>query len=441
MAPIFAPLPASDSENACLQATPPRSIQPSLETGKRQRSESQSDDPRPLGPKQRRVVHNLPSSGSPSLQFGFGYTPTSSIAPSEKNEVYLTEPGNCSVNYEVHQANDAQTQNSRHEREQPPLGGPTAEAIEKLDDLDDWDVEINEEGKILTHTRVPDHGDIRDPFSISEWDFDEKTLDEIMEGFFEEKADIPSSSVIRAYDSKSRSAEEFDPNLQHSSPSFGSRTAITDREDKPLEKDVDWAPVHECTQTMQKQGTSIGLQETRKSSVSELQSQYALENSTNQLSRHHLTLNGALLARMSLKPHKTFFHIQEMLNAKAKLFKNQPEAIFELVARVGYSSRENFHHKQYFQFRSLLNECPPYINGKLIGYQVGGPLDCASQAFLQPSSKGTKCVCRCKLRPSQESDVKWFVLVLDIAPLGWREIRIFADRLGRNDLDQPTASG
>ncbi|UZP37458.1 hypothetical protein NXS19_005274 [Fusarium pseudograminearum] len=54
-------------------------------------------------------------------------------------------------------------------------------------------------------------------------------------------------------------------------------------------------------------------------------------------------------------------------HAKTQIFRNQPEIIFELFARVVYSSRENFHKKQYFRFRSLLKECPPYLNGALLG--------------------------------------------------------------------------
>lgn len=71
--------------------------------------------------------------------------------------------------------------------------------------------------------------------------------------------------------------------------------------------------------------------------------------------------------KMSLRPFKTFFDIQEMLGAKRELYKNQPNVVFELVARVVYSSRENFHRKQYFQFGSLLKNSPPYISGTLLG--------------------------------------------------------------------------
>lgn len=70
---------------------------------------------------------------------------------------------------------------------------------------------------------------------------------------------------------------------------------------------------------------------------------------------------------MPLKPHKTFFHVKEMLEAKQQMFRNQPDAVFELFARVVYSSRVNFYRKQYFQFRDLFKEPPPYLSGALRG--------------------------------------------------------------------------
>lgn len=70
---------------------------------------------------------------------------------------------------------------------------------------------------------------------------------------------------------------------------------------------------------------------------------------------------------MTFKAFKTFFHLNEMLDAKVQMFKHQPEMVFDLFARVLYSSRENFVKKQYFQFRDLFKETPPYLSGALLG--------------------------------------------------------------------------
>lgn len=67
------------------------------------------------------------------------------------------------------------------------------------------------------------------------------------------------------------------------------------------------------------------------------------------------------------KPYRTFFHLDEMMQGKLKMYKNQPSVIFEWYARVLYSSRENFYQKQYFQFRDLFKETPPYLSGALLG--------------------------------------------------------------------------
>ncbi|KAJ0152544.1 Transcription factor gsfR2 [Fusarium oxysporum f. sp. albedinis] len=49
--------------------------------------------------------------------------------------------------------------------------------------------------------------------------------------------------------------------------------------------------------------------------------------------------------KVLLKPFKTFFDLQELVDAKTQMFRNQPDVTFELFARVIYSSRENFYKK------------------------------------------------------------------------------------------------
>ncbi|KAF7539467.1 hypothetical protein G7Z17_g12421 [Cylindrodendrum hubeiense] len=208
--------------------------------------------------------------------------------------------------------------------------------------------------------------DTEDTFSLA--DFDEETMTELLSGSSGQRTQRPPSSVVRAYDRDSRSADEFDTNLQHSSPSASLELAVPVKDDSPLEQDVDWGHVHESAQRLPTANSPAGPEETR--------TLHRVGSQTTQRAYFHILQAPATsktstptpsITPLLLKPHKTFFHIQEMLAAKVDMFKNQPEAVFELFARVVYSSRENLYHKQHFQFRSLFKESPPYPNGILIG--------------------------------------------------------------------------
>ncbi|RSL75426.1 hypothetical protein CEP51_010879 [Fusarium floridanum] len=150
--------------------------------------------------------------------------------------------------------------------------------------------------------------------------------------------------------------------------------------------------------------------------------------------------SGTDSGQVLMRPYRTFVDVQEMLDAKEQMFKNQDKAVFELFGRVVYSSRENFQKKQYFQFRSLLKEQPPYINGTLVHWEVGSPQDIAAQDFLKKRPSHAKCFCRCKLKQDPRAKTGWVVIVLKIRQSGWKEIQKVMDTLGRKDLDEPTSS-
>lgn len=145
------------------------------------------------------------------------------------------------------------------------------------------------------------------------------------------------------------------------------------------------------------------------------------------------------IGQVLMRPYRTFVDVQEMLDAKEHMFKNQDKAVFELFARVVYSNRENFQKKQYFQFRSLLKERPPYINGTLIHWEVGSPQDIVAQDFLKKRPSHAKCFCRCQLKQDPRAKTGWVVIVLAIRQSGWKEIQKVMDTLGRKDLDEPTS--
>jgi hypothetical protein len=139
-----------------------------------------------------------------------------------------------------------------------------------------------------------------------------------------------------------------------------------------LPEGIDWSNIEEHIRHTAKPGSAIGCSAANRSKTPEYGSQPTTQKngilSQSRSSAPTKNLNPAtLVGQASLKPFKTFFNIEELLDAKAEMYRNQPEIIFELFARVVYSSRENFHKKQYFRLQSLLKDCPPHINGALVG--------------------------------------------------------------------------
>jgi hypothetical protein len=138
-----------------------------------------------------------------------------------------------------------------------------------------------------------------------------------------------------------------------------------------LPEEIDWSAIEEYTRQKPNPGSTIGFPTENRSKIPEHDSRpverktwiSSQSRSSAPTKSHSLA---AFTGQVLLKPFKPFFNLQELLDAKAQMFRHQPEITFELFARAIYSSRENFHKKQYFQFRSLLKECPPYINGALL---------------------------------------------------------------------------
>ncbi|KAF4460763.1 hypothetical protein FALBO_12443 [Fusarium albosuccineum] len=241
------------------------------------------------------------------------------------------------------------------------------------------------------------------------------------------------------------SADEYDPQLQHSSPQTNASTGRSNTDDPPLAEEIDWSNVQEHAHHVPKQGSVLhSLDKTisrSKTTKAQLASQ---RTSASCKSKAPATVGSKnpkpFVGQVLLKPYKTFFELQEMVDAKTQMFSNQPNVIFELFGRVLHSKRENFHKKQYFQFRSLLKERPPYLGGTLLGWEVGSLLDCVAQDFLNPQSSPAKCFCRCKLKREPQAEAGWIIQVIDIRPTTWKEIQGAMDVLGRKDLDEPVGS-
>ncbi|KAM5346794.1 hypothetical protein ACJ41O_009799 [Fusarium nematophilum] len=247
-------------------------------------------------------------------------------------------------------------------------------------------------------------------------------------------------AFVELWDRDSRSADEYDPHLQRSSPhSNASQAGMSVNDPQLLPDAIDWTKVREHASKMPKQGSTLPVPGNSGSPVTK-RDPATQGTSVSSTSQSSATIRNESPPHSTgeplLKHYKTFFELKEMLDAKTEIFKTQ-DVTFELFARVIYSNRENFHKKQYFQFRSLLKDCPPYLNGILRGWEAGSPLDCAAQELLKPALSRAKCFCQCKLRRDLQAETGWSIVVLEIRPTTWKEIVRAMDALGRKDLDEP----
>lgn len=249
-------------------------------------------------------------------------------------------------------------------------------------------------------------------------DFPDEDLVHLSASTSVQQFELPPSSVVRNHDRSSRSAEDYDPKLQYSPVAGGTRAATTTFDQQVPETDVDWEPVRKHSHQF---SSPVTL---RSSGGTQPVSSSPCTSSTAELPPYAL-----------LKPFKTFLHIKDLVDTKAQMFSNSHTAHFELFTRVLYSSRENFTHKQFFQFRDLLKETPPYLNGTLRDWKALPLAEQALNGFMKKQRAGTKCYCLCTLIPDRRSALGWSAVIKDIRPISWKEIRLIVDRLGLTDLD------
>lgn len=246
---------------------------------------------------------------------------------------------------------------------------------------------------------------------------------------------MPPSSVLRNHSRNSNSAEEFDPKLQHS-PAESSTKSASARSNQPpmLETDVDWEPLrryshnkHASTPNLTaKRQNMLGLSPPCEDSK---QLTLCVVGDKNEFEH-------TLGADFKLEPFRTFIRIRDLVQTKSEMFQNSKNTVFELFARVLYSTRENFSHKQYFQFRDLFEETPPYLSGTLGDWRAPVSIRLATDGFLAPTNAGSKCYCQCLLIPDERCELGWSLAIRDIRPVTWKDVRLVVDHLGLRDLDR-----
>ncbi|KAI2628785.1 hypothetical protein GGR54DRAFT_588720 [Hypoxylon sp. NC1633] len=272
-------------------------------------------------------------------------------------------------------------------------------------------------------------------------------LDTVLENV--QETHIPPSSVTQAWDHDSRSAVEYDPTLQYSSP-LGSSEApkgsplievagkLGDDRDDLLDDDVDWNAVYTMTSTTPKgqaidcnQGTVLSSPRQEIADVNKhVQHDPDVEKDARPPKPFVRSPFPGKVCDRPVVPGlssetmlRTCFRMGEMINQAVRCLSSRQDVIFELYARVTYSNRESLERKQHFQFIDLFKDQRPYPTGMLTNWRTGSRLDCHSSVFLD--LRGENKMCRCMCRPIRDSEnpIGFALVVLAIRETTWANIQ------------------
>lgn len=249
---------------------------------------------------------------------------------------------------------------------------------------------------------------------------------------------LPPSSVMQDWDRDSRSREEYDPTLQHSSrqPSPEVETASQAEETSDLDpeaadlldNDVDWDAVYSIVKDLPRDPSLVGSEKIRQSMLpTKIHQDPATTSDSLQVNEVALQpfTRPPFPEKVSDEPSipgasdntvlRTCFRIGHMISLASQ------NAVFDFFARVMYSARENLAIKQHFQFADLFKDQHPYPSGTLTGWRVGGRLDRESYVFI--STRQPK-LCRClgKLKRDQKASSGWAIEIMAIRQVTWQEI-------------------
>ncbi|KAI8635614.1 hypothetical protein F5Y19DRAFT_461202 [Xylariaceae sp. FL1651] len=276
---------------------------------------------------------------------------------------------------------------------------------------------------------------------------------------------IPPSSV-QEWDHESRSAAEYDPTLQYSSPRPAGKmdTNVTVLEPLPsiqgilvtsedlLDDDIDWNAVFSDPSVFRRDSSVDSSFEIEASasknpgiSTKETKEVYPRPDESGPMppfvrpSFPERVRDRPLVPGLSSETMlRTCFRIGMMINQTARCFNHQQDVVFELYARVTYSNREVLARKQHFQFVDLFKDQQPYPAATLTGWKAGSQLDRDSSRFLDISGGPRLCWCMCKPMKDPKATLRWTYTVLAIKEVDWEQIRWVKRLICGNLEEQPT---
>lgn len=262
------------------------------------------------------------------------------------------------------------------------------------------------------------------------------------------ESQAPPSSVVHRWDRSSRSASDYDPNLQHSSqhtspeledvselgPNHGNDRIISN---DLLDEDVDWDAVFEMANGLPKDPSLMGSREaalpphvlvpngndSKELSVSTQVDAYEPLNPFTRPPFSGKAHDGSPIPGLSSKTVlRTCFRLGHLVNQATYCHQQRQDVVFELYARVTYSSREPMARKQHFQFLDLFKDQQPYITGILTGWRAGSLLDEQSHTFIA-ASKPKLCRCVCKMHKDLRVSAGWRIEIQGIQEVTWDDVR------------------
>ncbi|KAL7951901.1 hypothetical protein V8C42DRAFT_305564 [Trichoderma barbatum] len=157
---------------------------------------------------------------------------------------------------------------------------------------------------------------------------------------------------------------------------------------------------------------------------------YRVASSNQQAPCSSSTSNEKLIQDMSLLPNKTFFHINELMNAR-KRSRIGGDDVVELFARVVYTGcGHSFPSFQRFELEDLCGGRPP-IRGVMMFKDEESPIYCESSPFLAAENTDDKCYCLCQVEEDRGSSLGWSLYIYDIQPVSWETIRSAHANMGK----------
>ncbi|KAI1304008.1 hypothetical protein F5Y03DRAFT_358723 [Xylaria venustula] len=259
---------------------------------------------------------------------------------------------------------------------------------------------------------------------------------------------IPPSSV-QAWDHGSQSAAEYDPTLKCSPPdpqeTSSNSTEIeqvpetwkTNASEDLLDEDVDWNVVLADTNELQKppsgdccldidvvQAVNMTVYAKKLVNVRNCLGQAQPLTAFSRPPFPEKVRDRPSVSGMSSDTLlRTCFRIGAVISQTAFCFNHQQNVVFELYARVTYSSRETLSRKQHFQFVDLFKDQQPYPAATLTNWRIDSQLDKDSSAFLNTQSGPRLCWCMCKPMRDSKAAIGWTYTVLKIKEISWEQVR------------------
>ncbi|KAJ2989034.1 hypothetical protein NUW58_g3672 [Xylaria curta] len=274
---------------------------------------------------------------------------------------------------------------------------------------------------------------------------------------------IPPSSV-QGWDHDSRSAAEYDPNLKYSPPKPQKLDSDTvqmehiptswqrDASEDLLDEDVDWNAVLVNANAIQ---TNPSLYSQPGTEVfehvnTEIRSKKPHNAGPHSDPADNLTafIRPPFPEKVRDRPSvsgmssntllRTCFRIGAMISQTVHCYNHQQDVVFELYARVTYSSRETLVRKQHFQFVDLYKDQQPYPAATLTNWRIDSQSDKESSVFLDTTGGPRLCWCMCKPMRDSKAAIGWTYTVLKIKEIDRERIN-WAKRVICGDLEKLSA--